>query len=185
MEKNLNSYIKIYNILDKEKCQETVEELNHLEFVLHEFYNYKENKMVQYDKELSVYNGYSINHDYYMNQIWEALVKYMSEIKTPWFTGWTGFSSIRYNKYEPGTEMHIHCDHIHSLFDGIAKGVPTLSIVGCLNEDFVGGKFMMFENEEIKLKTGDILIFPSNFLYPHCVTEVTEGTRYTFVSWTW
>ena len=37
--------------------------------------------------------------------------------------------------------------------------------------------------KEIKLKTGDILMFPSNFMYPHEVTECTKGTRYSFVSW--
>jgi predicted 2-oxoglutarate/Fe(II)-dependent dioxygenase YbiX len=36
---------------------------------------------------------------------------------------------------------------------------------------------------EIRLKTGDILMFPSNFMYPHEVTECTKGTRYSFVSW--
>ena len=43
-----------------------------------------------------------------------------------------------------------------------------------------------YENEnraEIRLKTGDILMFPSNFMYPHEVTECTKGTRYSFVSW--
>ena len=37
--------------------------------------------------------------------------------------------------------------------------------------------------KKIPFKTGDILIFPSTFLYPHVVKEVTEGTRYSFVAW--
>ena len=41
----------------------------------------------------------------------------------------------------------------------------------------------MFEDKEIKLKTGDILIFPSNFMYPHRVEPVKKGTRFSFVSW--
>jgi predicted 2-oxoglutarate/Fe(II)-dependent dioxygenase YbiX len=43
----------------------------------------------------------------------------------------------------------------------------------------------MFGDEEIKFKTGDLLIFPSNFLYPHRVEPVTKGVRYSFISWTW
>jgi predicted 2-oxoglutarate/Fe(II)-dependent dioxygenase YbiX len=60
-----------------------------------------------------------------------------------------------------------------------------LSVVGLLNDDFKGGEFVMFRDVEIKLKRGDLLIFPSNFVYPHRVDPVTEGTRYSFVSWVW
>ena len=37
--------------------------------------------------------------------------------------------------------------------------------------------------KEIPLKTGDILLFPSTFMYPHEVKEARKGTRYSFVSW--
>ena len=43
----------------------------------------------------------------------------------------------------------------------------------------------MFEDEEIKLKKGDMLIFPANFLYPHQVNAVKKGTRYSWISWAW
>jgi hypothetical protein len=33
--------------------------------------------------------------------------------------------------------------------------------------------------------TGDVIIFPSTFLYPHKVNEVKKGIRYSFVSWAW
>mgnify|MGYP001213588018 CR=1 FL=1 len=33
------------------------------------------------------------------------------------------------------------------------------------------------------LKKGDVVIFPSNFMYPHRVEKVTKGTRYSFVTW--
>ena len=39
------------------------------------------------------------------------------------------------------------------------------------------------EKKKIRLKTGDILLFPSNFMYPHEVKEVTKGVRYSFVRW--
>lgn len=92
-------------------------------------------------------------------------------------------SPIRFNKYKVGTLMRPHVDHIHSIFDGVRKGVPTLSIVGVLNNDYSGGEFKFFGDYELPLTTGDILIFPSNFMYPHEVCEVTQGERYSFVSW--
>ncbi len=81
-----------------------------------------------------------------------------------------------------GTMMREHYDHIHSIFDGKMKGVPLVSIVANLNDDYEGSEFYC-RGEKIELKTGDILLFPSNFMYPHEVRETTKGTRYSFVSW--
>jgi len=92
---------------------------------------------------------------------------------------------VRFNRYDTHTLMKTHHDHIHSLFDGERKGIPTLSIVGHLNNDYTGGNFFFFNDYEIKLKKGDILIFPSLFMFPHRVEKVTKGTRYSFVSWAW
>ena len=57
--------------------------------------------------------------------------------------------------------------------------------LGSLNNNYSGGEFIMFGDEYIKLDKGDIVVFPSNFLYPHRVEPVTNGTRYSFVSWVW
>ena len=81
--------------------------------------------------------------------------------------------------------MKEHCDHIHTVFDGTKRGIPVLSIVGSLNEDYEGGDFIMWETEKIELPQGSIMIFPSTFMYPHKVTPVTNGTRYSYVSWTY
>jgi len=78
--------------------------------------------------------------------------------------------------------MKKHYDHIHSIFDGQNKGIPVLSYVGNLNENYEGGNLLICD-KPMNLKTGDICIFPSCFLYPHEVTEIKKGTRYSFVSW--
>ena len=56
---------------------------------------------------------------------------------------------------------------------------------GALNDDYEGGEFIMFDDYKIPLKTGDVVIFPSVFLYPHKVEPVKKGTRYTYISWVW
>jgi predicted 2-oxoglutarate/Fe(II)-dependent dioxygenase YbiX len=43
----------------------------------------------------------------------------------------------------------------------------------------------MFDNLQLDLQAGDLLIFPSNFMYPHRVEPVTNGERYSFISWMW
>lgn len=91
-------------------------------------------------------------------------------------------SSPRINRYPTGTNMASHHDSIISLFEK-GTGVPVLSIVGLLNDDFEGGEFMMFDSMKLDLRAGDILIFPSAFMYRHSVKTVTNGERWSFVSW--
>ena len=83
-----------------------------------------------------------------------------------------GISEIKLNKYQEGSSLRKHVDHIHSLFDGHRKGIPTFSIVGLLNDDFEGGNFIFWDDHIIPFETGTIIIFPSNFLYPHRVDTI-------------
>lgn len=116
---------------------------------------------------------------------WNALEKYIiiDKIGGKEFYGWSGFSQIRFNRYKKNQIMSKHNDHIHNLFTGEKRGIPILSIVGVLNDNYEGGEFIMFDNYEIKFKAGDLIIFPSVFLYPHLVKPVKKGIRYSFVSW--
>ena len=92
-------------------------------------------------------------------------------------------SLIRFNRYSPGQLMRQHVDHIYSLFDGTRKGIPVLSFILNFNDDYEGGDLFFWEDEVIKLGKGDIVMFPSLFLFPHGVTELTKGIRYSGVSW--
>ena len=92
-------------------------------------------------------------------------------------------TEIKIHRYEVGNCIERHRDHIHSIFDGEKKGIPVLSFVGLLSDDFEGGEFIMFDDYKVDLEAGDIVMFPSCFLYPHQVTTVTKGTRYSFVAW--
>ncbi len=71
------------------------------------------------------------------------------------------------------------------IIDGERKGIPTLTILGGLNGGYDGRDLIFWQDTPITLKAGEIMIFPSNFLYPHRVDMVTKGTRYSYVSWTW
>ena len=95
------------------------------------------------------------------------------------------FNPIRFNRYEPGQIMRQHVDHIHSMFDGEKKGVPVLSFILNFNDDYEGADLFFWEDTVVKLGKGDIIMFPSNFLFPHGVTEATKGKRYSGVCWAW
>ena len=173
---------------DKELCAKAVSELGRIEFQEHNFYNAdkKTYHTRSGDQELEVSwdDGDEVSaKDIIREGLWQAIRNYIDYIDTPWFTSWRGYTAIRFNKYMENKMMALHCDHIHSMFDGEKKGIPILSILGTLNEDYEGGKFIMFDDYEVPFKPGDVVIFPSIFLYPHKVEPVKKGIRYSYISW--
>lgn len=189
MKKLLNDYIKIYNNhFSDELCDKTLTELNSLNWHQHTFYNPKTDstRAVSGSKELDVSHGLVSTKPELMDRVWEGINQYIiKDFAFPWFNTWCGFTDIRFNRYEENRLMANHCDHINSMFDGTRKGIPTLTCLGLLNDDFEGGEFIMFEDELIQLSKGDLMIFPSNFLFPHRVQPVKKGVRNSFVAWVW
>jgi len=177
--------MKFYrNHLNNDLVKRTMGELLTTDYNKHTFYNVTSNSNHSYDDDLFITYNTSTS-DEIMKRIWEGIYSYYQDMNFSWFSGWKGFSKVRFNKYPVGTNMKPHCDHIHSLFDGSIKGIPILSVLGSLNDDYEGGELIFFDNQKIVLNAGDIVIFPSNFLFPHAVKNVTKGTRYSFVSWVW
>ena len=91
------------------------------------------------------------------------------------------YTDIRLNRYPTGTMMSRHFDHIKMY--GQHTGIPVLTILGTLNRDYQGGNLVFFDDHELTTGTGDVIIFPSCWLYPHQVKPVTQGTRWSFVAW--
>ena len=182
--RDTKDYVKIYeNFLEKDLCKNIVEQIKNSEWEKHSFSTYRK-EPIQYKNELSVSWSESKLKKELWEKLWYAIERYIvKDFNFKWFDGWNGYTEIRFNKYETGTKMEHHCDHIHNMFDGQRRGIPTLSIVGCLNNDYEGGDFIMWESEKIKIPEGAVLIFPSNFMYPHKVSPVTKGIRYSYVSW--
>jgi len=60
----------------------------------------------------------------------------------------------------------------------------TVSCVVYLNDNFEGGHhYFNYLDIDYKPKTGDILMFPSNFIASHEITPVTMGSRYSYLGW--
>jgi len=193
MEKDLTKYVANYeNFLDQDYCKKAVKSLKKAEWSTHKFYNAGSDDYVSYENELSVSWSNVKQRKEIQDKLWEGLRRYVKELPDisgarihQWYNGWNGYSELRFNKYDETTQMKLHCDHIHSMFDGERKGIPALSLLGCLNDDYEGGELIFWDETEIELKSGSLLIFPSNFLYPHEVKPVKKGSRYSYVSWAW
>lgn len=86
----------------------------------------------------------------------------------------SGYYLLRYKKGQ------FYVPHI----DSIKEIHRTVSCSIALNDDYEGGEFAFFDRElKYKLKKGSVIMFPSNFLYPHEIMPVLSGTRYSIATW--
>lgn len=184
--KSLLDYVGIYHsVVNKDLCDEILHELNIAEYIEHGFYSHSDKKRFKTDAEPYISHT-EIEKISYLNDIVnQCLITYVYEKSGGYLPGFDGFTNVRFNKYQKGQIMSKHCDRVQEMFDGERKGIPTLSVVGLLNDDFTGGDFIMFEDTKINLEKGTVIVFPSTFMYPHRVTEVKTGIRHSFVSWSW
>jgi predicted 2-oxoglutarate/Fe(II)-dependent dioxygenase YbiX len=89
----------------------------------------------------------------------------------------TGYDLLR---YEVGQYIKRHIDV--GITDAMMARQISCSIA--LNNEYEGGEFAFFDNKlSYKLEKGDILMFPSGFMYPHEVLPITSGTRYSIITW--
>jgi hypothetical protein len=187
----LSDFIFVKNSIPLETCQTVINQTKELEWITHSWYDQTENNSISHnEKELEVLYPDHSTSQLLMDYVLSGFKEYRTMCQS--FSPDTDFSrivtqccGIRLNRYNANTLMRQHFDHIHSLFDGTQKGIPVLSVIGILNNDYQGGKLTFFDDYEIETTVGDIIIFPSSFLYPHKVTEVLAGTRYSLVSWGW
>ena len=184
---DLKYYISLYkNVVPNEICDQTVKEMDTIEFKEHNFYNpiKKTYAPRSGSQELSMSWGNVSTKQKLNEYVDNTAYQYVQNLDMRWFDKYQGYSHVRFNKYAENKKMALHADHIHSMFDGKRKGIPILSVLGVLNDDYEGGEFHLI-NEEYNLSKGDIIVFPSNFMYPHKVEPVTKGTRYSYISWIW
>jgi len=189
MDRDLSSYVVVLeNWIDEESCKQTIREMQNANWQQHTFYNAMDGSYNTRSgsKELDIAYGRGLStQPYIMQRIWDAYKEYVTHLNFTWFDSWQGYSEVRFNMYKETRLMAEHCDHIHTLFDGERKGIPTLTFLGMLNDDYGGGELIMWGDEKIPMAKGSAVVFPSCFLYPHRVEPVTSGTRYSCVSWAW
>lgn len=86
----------------------------------------------------------------------------------------TGYDLLRYR------EGQFYVQHT----DSFKSQQRSVSCSFMLNDDYEGGEFAFFDREiMIRGGKGSIVMFPSNFMYPHEIMPVTSGTRYSIITW--
>ncbi len=103
-----------------------------------------------------------------------AVRKYQAQVQHCRIVQGMSFELLR---YRTGGYYRQHTDSF--------KKVPrALTCSFALNDDFDGGAWGFFNGEKtVTVPKGAAVMFPSNFLFPHEILEVTRGTRYSVVTW--
>ena len=173
------------NILSQELCNAITEEdfnYNESTYSTHEGQStdWKKNKRVKMD-EIWIRKD-NVYYEELLNCSTDVAKRYSEEMtkNKRRFTA-EKVTDFRLNKYDVGGFMSKHTDNIHHSH-GQQYGYPQASLLFFLNDDYEGGDFIV-SNCHYRPKKGDAIIFPSNFMFPHRVIEVTKGTRWSIVSW--
>jgi hypothetical protein len=195
---NLSDFILVKNIFSSDFCSNAIEMLNNdTQWHTHRWYDKRKDKYselergnfqvtyntdvqaLMYSSVVGVLRDYT---DYVHTKLpLEKVIDESSTAKKIAIVKQT--CHVRFNRYDQGHGIRTHIDHIHSLFDGKHKGIPAVSLVGVFNDDYEGGEFFFWDDYVVELKAGDVVLFPSVFLYQHGVKPVTKGSRYSWVVW--
>ena len=170
--------------IPKETCDKIVDSLSHESFYKTSYQDYRGNLIDEGD--FKHYESRTISNAQIINSyIQKLLCRYELRNRNslvPWaHQSWSEVTFLRYTKEQ---RFKKHIDHVSSIFDGERKGIPILTIIGWLNNNFEGGEFHLCDRK-IDSKVGDVIMFPSNFVYPHEVKPIMSGVRYSWVTWVW
>jgi Rps23 Pro-64 3,4-dihydroxylase Tpa1-like proline 4-hydroxylase len=181
----IENYIKIYNnIIDDDLCDLIIEEYE------------KSEEWENISERCDVYHNFERSYDVITMSIMDSILKnvekrkkideliyeviskskelYAKEFEYLNIQIDTGFDLLRYKKNSFYSQ---HTDDFKDRQRSIACSIQ-------LNENYEGGEFTFFDRKiSIKPTKSSIIMFPSNFMYPHEILPVTKGTRYSIVTW--
>lgn len=125
--------------------------------------DYKANNNAHLDLDEMLFRG-----------VGRTIAQYVKEFPRVMIKHDTGYEILRYTA---GTECREHVD-------SYPDRPRTLSCSINLNNDYEGGEFTFFDGAlRYRVPAGSAIVFPSNFQYPHAVAPITQGTRYSVITW--
>ena len=188
---NLKDHIFEYDLLSDQECDQIVSLLDSREWG--EFSWYQDFEQVDIDKNSNMKStvtapeAVDIIQPHVNDELFSAFHEkynyYDIEDDQTGGSFWEACSGIKFNKYDVGDYLSPHYDHIRDFFQGQFRGIPVTSVVGVLNDDFEGGEFRFWKEHTVNIKKGSVLVFPALYLFPHEVTPVTKGIRYSWIQW--
>jgi hypothetical protein len=183
--RKLEDFIKVYdNIITKDLCDKILDEYKNCDHWQQTLVgegiidtNSRNCSVVQLSSPEIIDNNFEIRKfiDVELHQqLLEVVKKYSEEFSQFAPSIDTGYDLLR---YETGQFYKQHTD-------SFLQQQRSISCSICINDDYCGGEFAFFDREiMVKGEKGSVIVFPSNFMYPHEIMPVTKGTRYSIITW--
>lgn len=126
-------------------------------------------------KTLGEANEYSSDLITIHSQVHDSLRNCLNDYSSRYGVSINWIGSFNMVKYGPGEKFNVHSD----------DGDPyrcTVSAVGYINNNYKGGE-LYFNHFDLTYKpeAGDLILFPSSYIYSHASIPVTEGIKYAIV----
>lgn len=182
---NLKDYIVIIdNILSEDLCNLIIEEYQSDDWLLALVgqgvvnKNVRNVKTVRLDDLNILHKNLSVRNQI-ITQLNGAMFFAINKYKRSYAPGLTatrnsGFELLQYS------EECFYKEHVDS-FSNLHRHI---AVSFHLNDDYEGGEFGFYNGRhKVKAKKGSVVIFPSNFMYPHEIFPVTKGKRYSIITW--
>jgi len=182
----LSNYIKVYdNIFTPEDCAMILDEYRDCEHWAPATVSASstENLNVRNCDVINVSTPQIINKNMHQRKKIDDIIfkradmaaqRYITDFPACFLKSDSGYDLLR---YKTGGFYRQHTDSFKEQPRTVAMSIN-------LNDDYVGGNMAFFDQEvQIRGGAGSVILFPANFMYPHEIMDVTEGTRYSIVTW--
>ena len=105
-----------------------------------------------------------------------AIRKCMDDYQSRYNINMQYMEAINFIRYKANQHFQVHTDHGFSY-------TCTVSSVAYFNDDYQGGELWFpYLDLTIKPEAGDIVMFPSTFIYAHAAKPVISGIKYSAVT---
>lgn len=181
---DMEDYVKVYsNVLSSETCKKLsllieeypskirfCDDLNNL-IRSGEFVDMRKNKKF----DLYVRN--------IIDQILKDIIKrYCQDVKSFYYSYGDSLDHYNYHalKYGKNDNFKMHHDH----YAETINYSRLLTVCVYLNDDYEGGELEFPSiKKTFRFKTGDVIVFPSNWMFYHGVNPIISGNRYSITIW--
>lgn len=126
-------------------------------------------------EELGERNEYSADLMDIYDQVYSAIRSCLDDYCNTYGVKIEYINAFNMVKYGPGDKFNVHSD----------DGEPfrcTVSAVGYINDDYQGGNLWFDKfNINVKPDAGDLILFPSSYIYSHASLPIKNGIKYAIV----
>jgi hypothetical protein len=187
----LEDYIKIYDdVISQEVCDNIISEyIGSKEWELGQIGNknggYVTNSTFRSCHVINMSTKESVDINYKTRKYFDTIIFEKAGNIVSKYIKDTGCEFLKYINTDSGYDLlRYKKGEFYKQHTDSGKTLRSISMSFNLNDDYEGGEFAFFDRElTFKLNKGSVIVFPSNFMYPHEILPITNGTRYSIVTW--